>query len=70
MKSVRPIDEISGDVIDAAMRLHRELGPGLLESVYEALLEAQLARAGYKVDRQKAIDINYDGLAFSRCLSD
>ncbi|MET0239292.1 MAG: GxxExxY protein [Sphingobium sp.] len=62
---MRPIDDVSGDVIDAALRLHRDLGPGLLESVYEALLAAQLDRLGYKVDRQKPVDISYDGLHFS-----
>ena len=61
---MRPIDEVSGDVVDAALRLHRDLGPGLLESVYEALLAGQLGRLGYRVDRQKAIDIDYDGLHF------
>lgn len=48
--------------IDAAYQMHRRLGPGLLESVYETVLEATLRRAGLKVDRQKPIDIIYDGL--------
>lgn len=58
------IDQISGDVLDHAIRLHKELGPGLLETVYETVLAAQLARAGYKVDRQKPVDIQFDGLRF------
>jgi iron complex transport system substrate-binding protein len=62
---VRDIDQISGDVLDAAIRLHRELGPGLLESVYETVLAAQLARMGYQVDRQYPVDIEYDGLRFA-----
>ncbi|MFT3968594.1 MAG: GxxExxY protein [Sphingobium sp.] len=61
---MKPVDDISADVLDAALRLHRDLGPGLLESVYESLLAAQLIRRGYRVDRQRAIDIAYDGLHF------
>ena len=59
-----PIDQISGDVVDEAIRIHRELGPGLLESVYDRVLAAALERRGYKVDRQVPIDIEYDGLRF------
>ena len=58
------IDDVSAEVVDAAIRIHRELGPGLLESVYETLLAASLARSGLKVDRQKPIDINFDGMQF------
>lgn len=61
---MKPIDDISGDVLDVAVRIHRDLGPGLLESVYEAVLAGALQRIGYTVDRQKAIDIIYDGLSF------
>ncbi len=59
------VDRISGEVLDLSIRLHRDLGPGLLESVYETVLAGQLARAGYEVDRQVSIDINYDGLHFA-----
>ena len=58
------IDRISGAVVDAAIRVHKELGPGLLESVYETILTGVLARAGFKVDRQRAIDIDFDGIHF------
>lgn len=53
---------ISGDVLDVALRLHRELGPGLLESAYEALMAARLAAAGYRVVRQHAVNIEFDGV--------
>ena len=58
------IDQITGDVLNAAIRLHRELGPGLLESVYETLLAAQLERMGYRVARQFPVDIEFEGLRF------
>jgi iron complex transport system substrate-binding protein len=61
---VRDIDQITGDVLDAAIRLHKELGPGLLESVYETLLAASLARSGYQGARQQPVDIEFDGLRF------
>lgn len=58
------LDEISGDIVDAALKLHKDLGPGLLESVYEMLLAAELERRGHSVARQQAVDIDYDGLHF------
>jgi len=58
------IDAISGDVVDVAFRLHRDLGPGLLESVYETVLAAKLVEKGYRVDRQKPVDIEFEGLRF------
>jgi iron complex transport system substrate-binding protein len=59
---MRDIDLISGDVVDVALRLHRELGPGLLESVYELVLAARLAAMGYSVARQRSIDIEFEGV--------
>ena len=59
---MRDIDLISGDVVDVALRLHRELGPGLLESVYEIVLAARLASMGYSVARQRSIDIEFEGV--------
>jgi GxxExxY protein len=59
------VDAISADVVDEPIRIHRELGPGLLESVYETVLAAALARRGYKIDRQKPVDIRFDGMTFA-----
>lgn len=59
------VDAISADVVDEAIRIHRELGPGLFEGVYETVLAAALERKGYRVDRQKPVDIVYDGMSFS-----
>jgi iron complex transport system substrate-binding protein len=56
------IDRLSAEVVDGAMRIHRDLGPGLLESVYEAVLTVSLERAGLRVERQKPIDIVFEGL--------
>ncbi len=61
---MKPIDDVSADVIEAAIRIHRELGPGLLESVYETVLAASLQRSGYRVDRQMPVDITFDGMHF------
>ena len=58
------IDTISGDVIDVALRLHRDLGPGLLESVYEMVLASKLSAMGYAVARQHPVDIAFEGLRF------
>ncbi len=59
------IDRISGDVLDLALRMHRDLGPGLLENVYEMILAAKLTAMGHRVERQKPVDISYDGLDFA-----
>lgn len=59
------IDRISHDVIGVAMRLHREIGPGLLENVYETLLAGRLRAMGYRVDRQWPINIIFDGIEFT-----
>jgi len=61
---VKDADEISGDVLDVALRLHKQLGPGLLESVYETVLAAKLAGMGYAVSRQVPVDIEFEGLRF------
>lgn len=61
---MKPIDEISGDVIGAAMAIHRELGPGLLESVYETILASKLSRLGYEVEQQKALALVFEDMHF------
>lgn len=58
------LDDITGTVIDSAMKIHRELGPGLLESVYELVLTHELERRGFRVQRQRAVRIEYDGILF------
>ena len=55
-------NDITGDVLDAAIKIHRRFGPGMLESIYEQLLEAELARRGHKVERQKSVSFEYDGM--------
>jgi GxxExxY protein len=58
------LNEISGIVVDEAYRLHAEVGPGLLESVYESLLAYRLVKRGLQVVRQAPISIHYDGITF------
>jgi GxxExxY protein len=57
-------NDIAKIIVDAAYKVHRALGPGLLESVYEAVLAHELEKAGLAVERQKTIPIQYSGLAF------
>ena len=49
---------------DCGLAIHRELGPGLLESVYETVLAAKLERHGLKVERQRPVSIKYDDMEF------
>ncbi|MCW1925223.1 GxxExxY protein [Luteolibacter arcticus] len=55
-------DQIAKDVVDAAFKIHTKLGPGLLESAYEACLAHELTKRGYQVERQKPQPVVYDGL--------
>lgn len=56
------IDLIAKDVVDAAYKIHTKLGPGLLESAYEACLAYELTKRGYQLERQKPQPVIYDGL--------
>jgi iron complex transport system substrate-binding protein len=59
-----PANDISGEVVDASYRIHRDLGPGLLEGVYEVVLAKALEQRGLRVERQKPVPIEYAGLQF------
>lgn len=61
---VHALDDITGAIVDAALRIHMDLGPGLLESVYEVVLARALEKRGFRVERQKAIRFGYDGMIF------
>jgi GxxExxY protein len=53
------INKVSGEVVDAAIEVHSALGPGLLESVYEACLSYELQQRGLKVERQLPVPVLY-----------
>jgi len=55
-------DRIAGEIVDAALTVHRALGPGLLESVYEACLEHELKSRGAEVRRQVQLPVEYKGI--------
>ncbi len=55
-------DSLTEQIIGAAIQVHRELGPGLLESSYETCLCYELAQNGLKIERQKVIPISYRGV--------
>ncbi len=57
-------NEIAKIVVDACFRVHAGLGPGLLESVYEAVLAHELSLRGLEVRRQAAIPVVWNGLVF------
>ncbi len=64
-KTRRDKEELSRIVVDCAYRMHVEIGPGLLESVYEAVLEKLLTEQGLKVSRQQPIPIEVMGLSIN-----
>lgn len=61
-------ERVATAVVDSAYRVHRELGAGLLESVYEACLAHELTKRGLEVRRQVPVPILYDGLLLDAAL--
>ena len=57
-------NEIANRIMDVSFQIHREIGPGLLESVYEAVLAKKLTDFGLAVERQLPIAICYEGITF------
>ena len=55
-----PSPDLTREIIGAAIKIHRELGPGLLESAYEACLAYELQKLGLKVERQKPVPLIYE----------
>lgn len=58
----REVDAIAKEIVDAAFNVHRNLGPGLLESVYEICLMHELNKRNLDVEKQKRIPVLYDGV--------
>ena len=55
-------NEISKIIVNASYKIHTRLGPGLLESVYEAILSHELTKQGLKIERQKPIPVIWDDI--------
>ncbi len=56
------VDKVAKDVVDSAFCVHKALGPGLLESVYEACMLHEIQKRGMRVERQKSLPVVYDEL--------
>ncbi len=68
-KDLSPLEEsIAKAIVNAAYNIHKELGPGLLEKVYEVCMAHELRKAGFDVKRQVEIPIVYDGIQFNEGL--
>lgn len=68
MKPTEVEEQIGKDIVDCAFKVHKRLGPGLLEKVYEICLQYELDKKGYKVERQVKIPIHYDNMTFDEGL--
>ncbi len=55
-------DDLSNKVIAAAIEVHKQLGPGFLESVYEQALKVALAKRGIRFEPQKQVEVRFDGV--------
>jgi len=56
------LNELTGTIIGAAIKIHKRLGPGLLESAYEACLAYELRNIGLRVEQQRAVPLVYEGV--------
>ena len=61
-------ESIGKAIVNAAFKVHKSLGPGLLEKVYEVCMKYELEKVGYKVKRQVNIPIVYEGITFDEGL--
>ena len=66
MKKCMDENEIAREIVDIAFHIHKELGPGLLESVYETILYVELCVKGFSVSRQQSVAIKYGKLTFDQ----
>lgn len=62
------IEQIAKIIVNSAFKVHKELGPGLLEKVYEARLVYEITKAGFEVKRQVEVPIMYDGVTLKEYL--
>ena len=60
------MEDITGAIIDAAITIHRRLGPGVFESVYETVLASMLSRRGMQVERQLLVGFTFDEIRFDQ----
>ncbi|MGE5517437.1 MAG: GxxExxY protein [Bacteroidota bacterium] len=60
-EQVDALHALGGTIVDSALRVHKELGPGLLESVYEHCLAHELNKRGIEFKRQASVPVHYDG---------
>jgi GxxExxY protein len=61
----REINAISGDIIDCAVKVHKALGPGLLESSYRICLAHELSRRGHNVQQELSLPIKFEGITLA-----
>ena len=57
---MREVSEVTQAIIGAAIKVHKKLGPGLLEAAYEACVAYELEKAGFRVERQKPVPVIYE----------
>jgi iron complex transport system substrate-binding protein len=63
-RAMHELDEITRAIVDSAIQIHSKFGPGLLESVHEAVLAQWLVNRGFAIERQKTIGFEHEGISF------
>lgn len=67
-KSKKQINDLAYRIVGAAIEVHKQLGPGLLESIYEVCLIEELRHLGLKVSSQPSFEVNYKGRSLGKLL--
>jgi len=62
---VPSLEELAAAAVDSGFHIHKELGPGLLESVYEIVLAEALRQCGFAVEQQRPVPIQFRGMIFA-----
>ena len=60
------VERCAADVVDAAVTIHRQVGPGMLESAYESMMQYELVARGLSIERQKYVNLIYKSLVVER----
>ena len=60
------LEHITGAIVESAISIHRRLGPGVFESVYETVLASLLTRRGLHIERQRAVSFTFDDMRFDQ----
>jgi GxxExxY protein len=67
MRVYDDVNDVTGEIVDAAIRVHSGVGPGLLESAYQVCMEYELSKRGLRIQANVPLPVCYDGVQLNAC---